>query len=398
MTVVTPPLPATRRRREDLGRAPVVGALVLLALGFQALNPTFLSPNNLVNLTLQATVTGVITLGLVLVLLVGHIDLSVGAVSGLAGAIVAVGYVGQGWPLAVAVLVAIGVGVTVGLTYGWVVTRIGVPSFVVSLAGLLVCGGLQVWVLGSTGSVNLPFDSWLVRLAQSTFLPAAVSWALVAAVVLVVAGAGVLDRRRRVAAGLPAPELRSLAGRVVALGALTAIPVWYLNLDRGVGVMVALFLAGVVAVDLGLRHTRWGRAARAVGSSPESARLAGLSVSRVYYSAFAACAGLAAVGGVLAVGRLAAANQGMGGTDLALTAIAAAVIGGTSLFGGRGSAGSAALGALVVHTIASGLTLLNLDAAWRLIVTGLVLALAVVLDTVGRRGSTGPRPVRSVRL
>lgn len=398
MTVVTPPIPATRRRREDLGRVPVVGALVLLALGFQALNPTFLSPNNLVNLTLQATVTGVITLGLVLVLLVGQIDLSVGAVSGLAGAIVAVGYVGQGWPLAVGVLVALGAGVVVGLTYGWVVTRIGVPSFVVSLAGLLVCGGLQVWVLGSTGSVNLPFDSWLVRLAQSTFLPETVSWVLVAAVVVVVAGAGVLDRRRRIAAGLPAPELRSLGGRVLILALLMAVPVWYLNLDRGVGLMVALFLAGVVAVDLGLRHTRWGRASRAVGSSPESARLAGLSVSRVYYSAFAACAGLAAVGGVLAVGRLAAANQGMGGTDLALTAIAAAVIGGTSLFGGRGSASSAALGALVVHTIASGLTLLNLDAAWRLIVTGLVLALAVVLDTVGRRGSTGPRPVRSVRL
>lgn len=398
MTVVTPPIPATRRRREDLGRVPVVGALVLLALGFQALNPTFLSPNNLVNLTLQATVTGVITLGLVPVLLVGQIDLSVGAVSGLAGAIVAVGYVGQGWPLAVGVLVALGAGVVVGLTYGWVVTRIGVPSFVVSLAGLLVCGGLQVWVLGSTGSVNLPFDSWLVRLAQSTFLPETVSWVLVAAVVVVVAGAGVLDRRRRIAAGLPAPELRSLGGRVLILALLMAVPVWYLNLDRGVGLMVALFLAGVVAVDLGLRHTRWGRASRAVGSSPESARLAGLSVSRVYYSAFAACAGLAAVGGVLAVGRLAAANQGMGGTDLALTAIAAAVIGGTSLFGGRGSASSAALGALVVHTIASGLTLLNLDAAWRLIVTGLVLALAVVLDTVGRRGSTGPRPVRSVRL
>ena len=386
------------RRREDLGRAPVIGALVVLALGFQAMNPAFLSADNLVNLTLQATVTGVLTLGLVLVLLVGQIDLSAGAVSGLAGAIVAVGYVGQGWSLAVAVLVAIAVGVLVGLVYGWIVTRIGVPSFVVSLAGLLVCGGLQVWVLGSTGSVNLPYDSWLVRLAQRAFLPEAVSWALVGVVVLAVAGAGLWDRRRRVAAGLPAPELRGLAGHVLAVAVMTGVPVWYLNLDRGVGVTVALFLGAVLAVDLGLRHTRWGRASRAVGSSPESARLAGLSVSRVYYSAFAACAGLAAVGGVLAVGRLAAANQGMGGTDLALTAIAAAVIGGTSLFGGRGSAWSAALGALVVHTIASGLTLLNLDAAWRLIVTGLVLALAVMLDTAGRRGSTGPRPVRSVRL
>lgn len=392
------PVPAVDRPPRDLGQAPVIGALVVLSLAFQAMNPAFLSADNLVNLTLQAAVTGVVTLGLVMVLLVGQIDLSVGAVSGLAGAIVAVGYAREGWPLWVAVLAAVGVGVLVGVGYGWVTTRVGVPSFVVTLAGLLVYGGMQVWVLGPTGSVNLPFDSWLVGFAQRAFLPEPVSWALAVAAVLAVGAAGLVDRRRRVAAGLPAPEARALVWRVVTVAVVTGVPVWYLNLGRGVGASVALFLGAVLIVDLGLRHTRQGRAVRAVGSSPESARLAGLPVARVYLSAFAACAGLAAVGGVLAAGRLAAAHHGTGGTDLALTAIAAAVIGGTSLFGGRGSAWSAALGVLVIHTISSGLTMLNLDSSWRLIVTGLVLALAVVLDTVGRRGRSGPRPVRSVRL
>jgi len=373
------------RQGTDGGYVPVLAALVVLALVFQAANPNFLSADNLVNLSLQVSSIGVMALGIVLVLLVGQVDLSVGAVSGLAAAIVAVGAVQQGWPLAVAVLVAVAAGAAIGAGYGWVFTRLGVPSFVLTLAGLLVCQGLQQRVLGATGSITLPLDSPLVRFSQQTFLPAALAYGLVVVVLGVSVGVRLYERRRRVQAELPVESLRPELVRWAVLGAVVLGATWYLNLNRGVGASFALFLALVLVADVLLRRTRWGRSVRAVGSNVGSAHRAGFAVRRVYVAAFMACAGLAAVGGVLAAGRLAAANQGSGGSDTNLTVIAAAVIGGTSLFGGRGSAWSALLGALVIGSISSGLTLLNLDEAPRYIVTGLVLALAVTVDAFGRR-------------
>ncbi|HQY34427.1 sugar ABC transporter permease [Actinotalea sp.] len=382
--------PWGRWRDRDLGSAPVVVALGVLALVFQAANPNFLSADNLVNLTLQSATTGVITLGIVLVLLVGQIDLSVGAVSGLAAAVVAVGSVQQGWPLAVAVLAAVVLGAAVGGVYGWLFTRLGVPSFVLTLAGLLVVLGLQVRVLGSTGSITLPYESWLVRFSQQSFLPDAVAYGVVGLVLAAYAAARLVERHRREAVDLPAATLAAVGLRTGLLAVALLVPTWYLNLDRGIGASFALFIALVVAADLLLRRTRWGRSVRAVGSNVGSAHRAGFAVRRVYVSVFVACAALAALGGVLSVGRLAAANQGTGGSDTNLTAIAAAVIGGTSLFGGRGSAWSAVLGVLVIGSISSGLTLLNLDASLRYIVTGMVLALAVTLDSVARRTRQSP--------
>ncbi len=379
-----------RWRERELGSIPVVVGLVVLALAFQALNGNFLSSDNLVNLTLQSTTTGVIALGVVLVLLVGQIDLSVGAVSGLAAAVVAVGFVQQGWPLLLAVAVAVALGGLVGAAYGWLFTRLGVPSFLVTLAGLLVCLGAQVRVLGSTGSINLPYESWLVRFAQQTFLLPAASYALVAGVVLAYLASRLVERRRREAAGLATANPGTIAVRTVALAVVLAVPTWYLNTNRGVAAMFALFVLLVAGADLLLRRTRWGRSVRAVGSNAGSARRAGIAVRRIYVSCFVGCAALAAFGGVLSVGRLAAANQGSGGSDLNLTAIAAAVIGGTSLFGGRGSAWSALLGVLVIHSISSGLTLLNLDSSIRLLVTGLVLAAAITIDSLSRRRLTTP--------
>lgn len=378
-------------RERELGSLPVVGGLVVLALVFQAFNGNFLSSDNLVNLTLQSAVTGVITLGVVLVLLVGQIDLSVGAVSGLAAAVVAVGFVQEGWPLWSAVLAAVALGAAVGAGYGWLFTRLGVPSFVITLAGLLVCVGLQVRVLGATGSINLPYESWLVRFSQQVFLAPATTYALVVAVTLAFGVARWVGRHRRIAAELPAPGLAAVLVPTALLGGGLLVTTWYLNQNRGVGAMFAVFIALVVATDLLLRRTRWGRSVRAVGSNVESARRAGFAVRRVYMSVFMACTALAALGGVLSAGRLAAANQGTGGSDTNLTAIAAAVIGGTSLFGGRGSAWSAVLGAFVIHSISSGLTLLNLDASIRYIVTGVVLALAVTIDALSRRRVATPR-------
>jgi len=370
------------------GSAPVIVGLVVIVLVFQALNGAFLSADNLVNLTLQAATTGIITLGVVLVLMVGQIDLSVGAVSGLAAAVVAVGLVQQGWPLLVAVLAAIALGAGFGLGYGWLFTRLGVPSFVITLAGLMVGVGFQVQVLGATGSVNLPYESWLVRFTQQTFLHPWTAAAVVAGVVVGHIVIGLLEHRRRLLADLPTPSLGGMLARAAGLAVLLGVPVWYLNNGRGVGAMVAVFLGLVLVADVMLRRTRWGRSVRAIGSNVESARRAGIAVRRVYLSCFAACAGLAALAGVLAAGRLAAANQSTGSADTTLTAIAAAVIGGTSLFGGRGSAWSAVLGVAVIHAISSGLTLLSADGSLRYIVTGVVLALAVTLDAVGRRTRT----------
>lgn len=371
--------------RREPGSIPVLVALGVLWLVFQAMNPNFLSADNLVNLTLQVAPLGVLTLGVVLVLLVGQVDLSTGAVSGLAGAVVAVGLGSQGWPAWVAVLAAVAVGAVVGAGYGWTFSRLGVPSFVLTLAGLLVALGLQLRVLGATGSVNLPFESWLVRFNQDMFLPPWLAFTLVGLLLAGDLAVRLVERSRRAAADLPRAQVRDLALRSGALAATTLVPTWYLQTNRGIGASVALFLLLVLAVDLLLRRTRWGRSVRAVGSNVGSANRAGYAVQRVYVSAFVACSTLAALGGVMQAGRLAAANQGSGGSDTNLTVIAAAVIGGTSLFGGRGSAWSAVLGVLVVGTISSGLTLLNLDASPRYIVTGLVLALAVTLDAVGRR-------------
>lgn len=379
--------PTTRVARwsRDLGSVTVVAALAVLWLVFQAANPNFLSADNLVNLTMQVAPLGVLTLGVVLVLLVGQIDLSTGAVSGLAAAVFAVAGVHAGWPLWLAVLAAVALGAGIGAGYGWAVTRLGVPSFVLTLAGLLVSLGVQVRVLGATGSVNLPYESWLVRFTQQTFLAPWAAYTLVLALVLGSGALRVLERRRRLAAELPAVELRDLAVRTGLLAVATVAPVWYLSTNRGVAAPFALFLALVIVTDVALRRTRWGRSVRAVGSNVGSAHRAGFAVRRVYVSAFVACSALAALGGVLSAGRLAAANQGSGGSDTNLTVIAAAVIGGTSLFGGRGSAWSAVLGVLVVGSISSGLTLLNLDSAPRYIVTGIVLALAVTIDALGRR-------------
>ncbi|SDZ50849.1 sugar ABC transporter permease [Herbiconiux ginsengi] len=375
----------TRVRGGDLGTLPVIIGLVVIWAVFQLLNPNFLSSTNLVNLTLQCAAVGTISIGIVLVLLLGEIDLSVGSVSGLGAAILAVTFVQQGWNPIFSILLALAVGVAIGLLYGFLYTRFGVPSFVITLAGLLGFLGLQLWVLGPTGSINIPFDSFLVQFAQQWFLPAWVSYLLIVLFVAVYAWQLVSQARRRTAAGLSAMPAGSIIVRAVVLLLLLGAAAWYLNLTRGVGAMFVFFLALVLIFNYALTRTRWGRAVFAVGGNVEAARRSGIRVNRIYMSVFVLCSTLAIVGGLLAASRLAAANQGSGGGDINLNAIAAAVIGGTSLFGGRGSAFSALLGILVIQSISSGLTLLNLDSSVRYMITGVVLLLAVIVDSLSRR-------------
>ena len=380
-----PGLLVARIRGGELGSLPVVVGLLVIWTVFQILNPAFLSSRNLVLLTMQSAAIGTIALGVVLVLLVGEIDLSVGSVSGLAAAILAVGFVQLRWPLVLAVLAAVAVGCLVGLVYGYLLTRFGLPSFVITLAGLLGFLGLQLWVLGETGSINLPFDSWIVVFAQQLFLPDWASYLLALLAAAAYAWSRIRHARRRQAANLVSQSYTEIAVRAGGLLLLLLAATWYLNLDRGVGAMFLLFVVLVVVAHIALTRTRWGRAVYAVGGSVEAARRAGIRVDRIYLSVFMMCSTLAAVGGLLAAARLASANQSSGGGDTNLNAIAAAVIGGASLFGGRGTAFSALLGVIVIQSISSGLTLLTLDSSVQFMVTGVVLVLAVIVDSISRR-------------
>ncbi|MGH1562955.1 sugar ABC transporter permease [Mumia sp. DW29H23] len=374
-----------RIRSGDLGMAPVIIGLVAIWIVFFLQNDRFLSSRNLVNLSLDSATIGMISLGIVLVLLLGEIDLSVGSVSGVGGSIMAVLLVYQGWPLLAAILLALSVGVAIGLFYGLLFTQFGVPSFVITLAGLLAFLGVQLWVLGSRGTVNLPVDSWLIEFANFSFLSPLASYILSIAIGAVYLATRLRTIQRRRAANLSAPSFQGAVIRAAIMVAALLFGAWYLNQDRGVGYMPLFWVAMIVAVDLILRKTRFGRSVYAVGGNEEASRRAGVAVNKVYITVFAACSTFAVLGGILAAGRLQSVAQSSGGTDTNLMAIAAAVIGGTSLFGGRGSAYAALFGMLVLQSITSGLNLIGVEAEVRYIVTGAVLLLAVTIDSLSRR-------------
>ncbi|WP_313409607.1 ABC transporter permease subunit [Aeromicrobium sp.] len=374
-----------RLRSGDLGMIPVVVGLGVIWIVFYALNPRFLSSRNLVELSLDSATIGMISVGIVLILLLGEIDLSVGSVSGLSGAVLAVTLVYHDWPLLGSILAALCTGLAIGVFYGLLYTRFGVPSFVITLAGLLAFLGAQLNVLGSNGTVNLPGNSALIDFANFTFLPPWASYVLAVAVGLAYLLGRMRTVRRRAAANLSTPGLQSVVVRAVLITAAVAGVAWYLNIDRGIGAMPLLWVGVIVGMDFLLRRTTWGRHVFAVGGNEEASRRAGIGVDRVYLSVFALTSMFAALGGVLAAGRLQAVSQTSGGTDTNLMAIAAAVIGGTSLFGGRGSVYSALFGMLVLQSITSGLNLVGVDAYVRYMVTGAVLLLAVTIDSLSRQ-------------
>jgi D-xylose transport system permease protein len=374
-----------RVRSGDLGPLPVVIGLVIIWTVFESLNTVFLSSNNLVNLLFDSSTVGVISLGIVCILMVGEIDLSVGSMSGFASAMVGVLWVNQGWPVILAIPAALVAGAFMGFVYAQLFNRFGMPSFVSTLAGLLAILGLQLYILGQSGSINLPYGSGMVNFGQTLFMPHAVAFviALLPGVVTLVAGYRTAARRR--AAGLSASSINGLVVRAVVITVVLEGIVFYLNTDRGVPWMFGLFVGLVVGTNYALTRTKWGRWITAVGGNREAARRAGINVRLIYTSAFMLCSTLAALGGILSAVRLASASQQAGTGDVNLDAIAAAVIGGTSLFGGRGSAYSALLGIIVIQSIASGLTLLDLSSALRYMITGGVLAIAVIVDALARR-------------
>jgi D-xylose transport system permease protein len=396
MTTATPPAPAaaatppepesTRKmlsmRLAQLGSARVAFVLALIWIIFQSQNDRFLTSFNLTNLVLQIAAVGTISIGVVLVLLLGEIDLSVGAVSGLAAAVMAVLNVKHGWGPIPSIMAGLAVGAAIGLMNGFFVTKFAIPSFVVTLAGLLAWQGALLKVLGNTGTVNLS-DETIVGLT-GTFYGDVFGWILVIVVVGAYAGSGYLERARRAKAGLPPPNLTSFLVRLALVAVGTIATVLVLTSDRGVP-LAGLILVGLCAIFVFLTtRTTFGRHVFAVGGNAEAARRVGIKVNRVRITVFVLASTMAAAGGMLAASRLFAVNQGSGGSDLLLLAIAGPVIAGTSLFGGRGSVWHALLGALVIGSISNGMDLLALESSVKYMITGAVLLVAVIIDAVIR--------------
>ena len=375
-----------RLRGGDLGSLPVIIGLIVIVIVFSSLNPRFTDAFNLVNLASQVAAVGIIAMGVVLVLMLGEIDLSVGSVSGVAAAVLAVLNVVNGYSPWLSVLLAVLGGSVIGLIHGLVFTKVGVPSFVVTLAGLLAWLGVQLWVLGERGTINLPPDGVLVEIGQFKFFKGASAYAIGIALVGIYLLSQLLRARRRRAAGLSVQPLWVTLTVTVGLLVLSVVIAAKLNIDRGIPWIFVLFLGIVLVMDWILRRTRYGRSIWAIGGNIEAARRAGIRVDAIRISVFVLCSTFAALGGVVAATYGGSASQQSGAGDTLINAIAAAVIGGTSLFGGRSRMYAALLGALVIGAIANGLALLSLDTHFRYIITGSVLLLAVVIDAVSQRG------------
>jgi D-xylose transport system permease protein len=379
-------------RRLSQGEAGSLRVLITLAIIwaiFAIAHDRFLTPVNLTNLALQSVAVGTVSVGVVLVLLLGEIDLSVGAVSGLSAAVMASLSVKSGWGAVPAIGAGLGVGVVIGAFQGTVATRLAIPTFVVTLAGLLTWQGAQLRVLGSTGTLNVS-DSTITGLT-STFYSDVVGWILAAVGVAALVASALRRRRRRERAGLPVEPIAALALRVGAAAGAVIVAVAVLNADRGVPLALLILVGLVLVVNTVLLRTPFGRHIYAIGGNAEAARRAGIRVARIRTLVFVLASLMASAGGIMAASRLLAVNQSSGGGDLLLMSIAGPVVAGVSLFGGRGSVWGALLGALVIVSISNGMDLLAWDTSVKFMVTGGVLLAAVASDAVtrSRRQSAG---------
>jgi len=387
-----------RLRQGELGKLPALLGLAAIWIYFELRQPTFLSARNLSNLVLQIGVTGTIAVGVVLVLLLSEIDLSVGSVSILCSAVLASAVVNHGWAWYWGIALMLVVGALVGAFQGFWFAAIGVPSFVVTLAGLLGWQGVQQWVLGTTGTINVN-EPHIAAIATTT-LPAAWAWALAVGGSLAYAVTRIEEQVRRRRAGLPAKPLVVVAVRTGLVAAVSLLVVAILNgnlndfwvfgkavyLNPGVPTPFVILLGLVIFFAWVTTRTQFGRYIYAIGGSSEAARRAGVKVTAIRISVFSLCALLAAIGGLIQTSRLAAASQAIEPGQVTLEAIAAAVIGGASLFGGRGTVWSALLGAVVIGSVANGLDLDGQQPYVKLIVEGAILLLFVTIDAFARHG------------
>ncbi|MFG3442096.1 sugar ABC transporter permease [Nonomuraea sp. NPDC047897] len=382
-----------RVRRGDMGALPAVLGLLVLCTAFAVARPSFVTAINFANLFTQGAAITVIAMGLVFVLLLGEIDLSAGFTSGVCAAVLAVVLTNMGMPWYVGVLAAIVTGTVIGSVLGGLVAKIGIPSFVVTLAAFLAFQGL-VLVLVNEGT-NISISDPVIKAVAQRNLPPALGWALYAACVVSYALVQLLRARKRAARGLVAEPVSLIAARVGALAVLAGAAVYLLNLERslnpafaslsGVPIVVPIIVALLVLWTFVLRRTAFGRHLYAVGGNAEAARRAGIAVDRIKVSAFMICSSMAAVGGVIAASRASSVDPNTGGSSVLLYAVGAAVIGGTSLFGGKGRVLDAVLGGAVIAVIDNGMALMQYGASVKYLVTGFVLLLAAGVDALARK-------------
>ena len=410
-TVVTPPasdLPVERPRSVgdsirdytdrvrggDVGSLPAVLGLVVLAAVFSVLRPgTFTNAFNIANLINQSAAVIVIAMGLVFVLLLGEIDLSAGFTGGTAAAVMGVVLTRQGQPWPLAVIAGILTGAFIGACIGLLVARLGIPSFVVTLAAFLGLQGVLLKVIGEGGTIPVRDDA-LLALNNDT-LPVALGWALYVVVVLAYAGVSIRRAQTRRADGLHADALSVVLAKVAVLAVLLGAVTAYLSQERsrnplltsikGLPIVVVLLLVLLVALNFLLGRTSFGRHVYAVGGNAEAARRAGINVFRVRLTCFVLSSSLAAVAGLLLASRDNSISPTTGGAETLLYAVGAAVIGGTSLFGGKGKMLDAVLGGLVIAVIINGMGLLNQPSSVVFMVTGVVLLVAASVDALSRK-------------
>ncbi len=370
----------------ELGSLPIVLGLVIICIVFQTQNDRFLTAGNFVNLIVQTAPYAVIAMGVTFALLLGEIDLSIGFVSGVGGVMTALLLTPDGnqLPTFIVMVIVLAAGLGIGTFHGLIITKIGVPSFVVTLAGLLAWNGVVLLLIGSRGTVILQND-FVIGLANNFMAPGA-AWILAIVCIALYAAVQLTRAVKRRRAGLQTDPTLIVGVRIAGVAAALIIVVAVCNQDRGLP-YVALVVGGLFLFwTFILNRTRFGRHIYAVGGNAEAARRAGINVDNVRIQCFAFCSFMAVIGGIILASRLRSVDTNTGGGQALLYPIAAAVIGGTSLFGGRGTMKAAILGALVMLSIDNGLGLLGLSSGTKFVLTGAVLLLAVTVDSISRRG------------
>lgn len=383
----------SRVRGGDIGALPAVLGLIVLCTVFSIMRPSFLTAANFANLFTQGAAVTLIAMGLVFVLLLGEIDLSAGFASGVCAAVLANVVTVLGYPWYVAVLAALLTGVVIGSTLGILVAKIGIPSFVVTLAGFLAFQGLVLLLMEDGSNISVR-DPVLVAIANRN-LPPAVGWILAGLAVAGFATVQAMRQRTRALRGLVTDPLAVVLARVGGLAAVLGTTVYILNQERsfntlinslkGVPIVVPIIAVLLIAWTFVLRQTSYGRHIYAVGGNREAARRAGINVDRIRISAFVICSSMAAIGGIVAASRANSVDPNTGGSNVLLYAVGAAVIGGTSLFGGKGRVLDAVLGGAVVAVIDNGMGLMGYSSGVKYVVTGVVLLLAASVDALSRR-------------
>ena len=391
-------------RQGEMGALPAIGGFVVLVILFTFLSSSFLTPLNLANLLTQSATLMMLAMALVFVILLGEIDLSAGVTSGVTASIFVVLVHNSHVPWQLSLLAAFGVGIAIGTFIGFFVARVGIPSFVVTLGLFLGFQGLQLLIIGTGGAYRIETPE--IAAIMNSNLPIVTGWIFFAVAIVLALGISLWDRARRSKAGVLNRPIVLMWGRLAAIAVAGALFVALMSVDRaasrgtlngveikhdaieGVPIVVPIAVAILWIGTFVLDRTRYGRHLYAVGGNAEAARRAGIKVAAIRLSAFVVCSGLAVVAGLFDASRIGVVTASSGG-QIVLSGVAAAVVGGVSLFGGRGRLIHAAIGALVIAVISNGLGLLGLPAGVNFLVTGGVLILAATIDALSRKRAGG---------